>query len=438
MFLVSGISHRTAPLAVRERIAFTRKEIQLALAALGESVGEGVIISTCNRTEVYSMAADTQDHRARLLRFFARHRPVEELELSKHLYCYEGDEAVAHLFRVVSGLDSMMLGESQILGQVRDAYSTAVDQGIAGGPLSKLFHQALRVGKKVRRETGISRNAPSISHSAAMLAREVLGDLRCRRVMVLGAGEAGKLVARAMLVRGAAPILVVNRTLARAEALAYEMGGEAGAFDNLESFLGSVDIVVSSTDAPNFVITLDMMKKVMAERRGAPLLLVDIAVPRDVDPRVAGLNGVSLFDLDDLRTDSDAQDETQRREVVRAEEIIGEEVRGFMHWYASLEAVPVISALMEQAEALRRRELSKTLNKMPHLSEQDVERIEALSGALVRKLLHRPIIAIKEERIAAYAQLSKELFGLNGTNSHKSDCHQDGASSLRQRKESVT
>jgi glutamyl-tRNA reductase len=332
----------------------------------------------------------------------------------------------------------MMLGEPQILGQVRDAYSTAVDQGSVGGPLSKLFHQALRVGRKVRRETGISRSASSISYSAVMLARNALGDLRRRRVMVLGAGEAGKLVAQAMLSRGSAPILVVNRTLARAEALAYELGGEAGAFDNLESLLGSVDIVVSSTDAQDIVISLDLMRKVMGARRGAPLLLVDIAVPRDVDPKVAGLGGVSLFDLDSLQSVSGAQDVTRHREVVRAEEIIAKEVDRFMGWYASLEVVPVISALMEQAEALRRSELSKTLKKMPHLSEQDVDKIEALSGALVRKLLHHPIVAIKKMGSTGYTQLSRELFRLDSTGPDTAGYHLEGVVlPLQDRKESV-
>lgn len=312
-------------------------------------------------------------------------------------------------------MDSMILGESQILGQVRDAYATAVSCGHLAGPLSKLFHQALRVGKRVRRETGIGRNALSVSCAAVKLARGVLGDLRKSRVMVVGAGEAGKLVARSLTGSGVDEIVVVNRTLDRAQELARYLGAQAASFDEMEGLLGCVDIVVSATDAQEVVIPLGMMKKAMATRGGEPLIVVDIAVPRDVDPRVAGLRNVSLFDLDDLKSVSKTNLANRQREVARVKEIIEDETAKLMEWWTSLEVVPVISALREQAEALRRRELGKALMRMPHLSEQDAGWIEALTKSLTGKFLHQPIAAIRRRQSPAHMEFARELFGLDGT-----------------------
>lgn len=408
--LVVGLSHHTAPLEVRERAAFTRGELKDALAALKGEVGGGVILSTCNRTEVYTLAPNGREYPHKLVRFLGQHRPIAGEELSRYLYAYGPQEAVRHLFRVTSGLDSMLLGDSQILGQVRDAYGTSLACGCVSGPLDKLFHRALRVGKRVRRETGISQNALSVGHAAVELAREVLDDLRGRRVMVVGAGEAGGLVAHALGRKGASRIVVVNRTPERAKGLAGELGAEAASFNELESLLTSVDIVVSATDAQETLIPLDLMKRVMAARQGAPLFLVDIAVPRDVDPEVATLDKVSLFDLDDLEAVSCAHRMERQKDAARAEEIVEQETGQFMEWLASLEVTPTIAALREQAEAVRRQEVHKTLKRMPHLSPQDVDRVEALSSALVSKLLHHPVAASRRARARSTCNLPESSF----------------------------
>jgi glutamyl-tRNA reductase len=281
------------------------------------------------------------------------------------------------------------------------------------GALSRLFHQSFSVGKRVRRETEIGRNALSVSHAGVELARKALGDLRESRVMVVGAGEAGKLVAHALCKKGVGRIVVVNRTPQRAQELASQLGGEAASFDQMQALLSCVDIVVSATDAQGVVLPLALMKQVMAARGPVPLVLVDIAVPRDVDPQVANLDNVSLFDLDDLTCVSQAGRMEREKEVARVEEIIGQETAKFMEWWTSLEVVPVIAALREQAEALRRRELAKTLKTMPHLPKQEVERIEALSEALVSKLLHHPIAAIRGMKSQAHVHLTRELFCLD-------------------------
>ena len=409
-----GLNHRSAPIEVRERVAFTQTELANALPELRQQIGKGVILSTCNRTELYSTTTDPSGCRDALLRFLGSHRNIDAGELATYTYVYTGGEALNHLFRVASGLDSMILGESQVLGQVREAYSMAMAHGHAGGPLSKMFHTALRVGKRARTETDIGRNALSISSTAVELARRALGDLHGRRVMVVGAGTAGKLVAKALEGSGVEHLVVVNRTLERAQELASQLGGEAASFKEMRDLLGSTDIVVSSTDAPGLVIQLDMLEDVMPTRRGSPLLIVDIAVPRDVDPRVSGLEGVVLYDLDDLESLSEANRAKRQKEVAAVEEMIEQETAKFMEQWDSMDVAPVIAALREQAETMRCQELEKTLKRMPDLSEEDTERIEALTRSLIKKMLHSPISVIRERKDLELLDVARDLFSLNG------------------------
>ncbi|MBF8267835.1 MAG: Glutamyl-tRNA reductase [Dehalococcoidia bacterium] len=407
-----GLSHRTAPLEMRERMAFTGEELPRALRSLKDTLGDLVILSTCNRTEVYSATPDGKMPQDELVSFLAQKTSQSEEELSRYLYFYEQEGAVRHLFQVASGLDSMILGEAQILGQVRDAYGIAVAQGCGNGVISKLFHHSLRVGKRARRETRIGENALSISSAAVEMARQVLGDIHRRRVMVIGAGVAGKLVARAMKDRGAGQIVVINRTLERAQELAQELGGEAASFESLEGLLGTVDIVVSATDSPGLVLSRDLVARASARRDGAPLLVVDIAVPRDVDPAVGQLPGVSLRGLDDLEAVSQANRREREKEAEQVERIVDEEVSRFSEWWDTLRVAPGIAQLREHAEQLREKELRKTLKQMPHLSEEDAARIEVMSEAIVKKLLHAPIATLKED--PSYLSTVQELFGLNG------------------------
>ncbi len=407
-----GLSHKTAPLETRERVALTGEELPRAIDTLSATFGDVVILSTCNRTEVYSAAPGGEAFRRGLMDFLRQKAPQEDGRLSDYVYFLEQEDAVRHLFRVASGLDSMILGEAQVLGQVREAYSAAVAMGCGRGHISKLFHHALRVGKRARSETRIGENALSISSAAVETAKRALGDIRDKRVMVVGAGEAGKLVARAMKDRGAGELVVVNRTLKRAQELARELEGGAVSFEGLEDLLGTVDIVVSSTDSQNQVLSQAMVARALGRRNGKPLLVVDIALPRDADPAIGELPGVSLMDMDDLQAVSQANRRDREREAVQVEEIVDAEVVRFREWWGSLRVAPGIARIREQAETVRQLELRKTLKQMPHISVEDTARLEAMSKAIVKKLLHNPITTIKEN--PSYMEAAQELFGMDG------------------------
>ena len=410
-----GLSHRSAPIGVREKAAFTRAELPDALQALKETLDNVVILSTCNRTEMYAVATDPEGVQEAFTSLLSRKTSWAEGELSGCLVLYEQEEAVRHLFEVASGLDSMILGESQVLGQVREAYSAAVNQECANGLISKVFHHALRVGKRARRETRIGENALSISSAAVEAARDALGDISRNQVVVVGAGEAGKLVAKAMKDRGVGQMTVVNRTLERARDLALELEAEAAPLDCLSDLLGSVDIVVSCTDYHGVMITTEMVDRAMARRNGNPLLVVDIAMPRDADPAIGEMPGVSLLDMDDLQSVSHANRMEREKEVAQVDGIIDQEIGKFSDWWDSLRVAPGIAQLREHAEALRIREMRKALKQMPNLAEEDAARIEAMSRAIVKKLLHHPIASIKEN--PSYMESAQRMFGLNGKDS---------------------
>jgi glutamyl-tRNA reductase len=407
-----GLSHRTSSLEMRENVALTRDELPLALQSLHGILGDVVIVSTCNRTEFYSTGLDGSVIQERLTEFLAQRFPRQAEEIVPSLYFYEQEDAVRHLFRVSSGLDSLILGESQILGQVREAYSTSVTNGCASGIISKVFHHALRVGKRARRETGIGENALSISSAAVETARRMMSDIGQRRVMVIGAGQAGKLVARAFKDRGVHQMVMVNRTLKRAQEVAAELGGEATSFENLEDLLGKVDIVVSSTDSQNMILSQEMVARAMSKRNAEPILIVDIAIPRDADPAIGNLPGVTLLDLDDLESVSQANRLEREKEAAQVEGIIDEEMSRFQEWWDTRRVAPGIAQLKEHAETLRQQELLKTLKQMPHLSEEDVAHIEVLSRSIVKKLLHHPVAAIKQD--PSYLKTAQQLFNLNG------------------------
>ena len=410
-----GLSHRSAPIGARERAAFTRAELPHALQTLKETLDNVVILSTCNRTELYAVAPDPEGVQEAFTSLLSRKTSWAEGELSDCLVLYEQEEAVRHLFEVASGLDSMILGESQVLGQVREAYSAAVNQECANGLISKVFHHALRVGKRARRETRIGENALSISSAAVEAARDALGDISRNQVVVVGAGEAGKLVAKAMKDRGVGRMTVVNRTLERARDLALELEAEAAPLDCLSDLLGSVDIVVSCTDYHGVMITTEMVDRAMARRNGSPLLVVDIAMPRDADPAIGEMPGVSLLDMDDLQSVSHANRMEREKEVAQVDGIIDQEIGKFSDWWDSLRVAPGIAQLREHAEALRIREMRKALKQMPNLAEEDAARIEAMSRAIVKKLLHHPIASIKEN--PSYMESAQRMFGLNGKDS---------------------
>ena len=410
--LAVGLNHRTAPLDVRERFAFTAGEIPDALETLKTYAGQGVLLSTCNRVEVYTLASTAAHGREQVEQFFT-HMDRDVSEVTPHLYTLHDREAVHHLFRVTSGLDSLILGETEILGQVREAYGTAVAHGAAHGVLSHIFHHSLRVGKRARTETDISRNALSISSACVELARHALGDLQGKEVLVIGVGEAGRLAARALSSAGATSLQVTNRTHQRAVELATELGGAAIPFEELESLLQRADVVVSTTGAPGYILTKDLLERVMDRRPSASLFLVDIAVPRDIDPTVATLPGVVLRDMDDLEAVSEGNRQRRQQEARQVEAIVEEEVQRFARWWEDRQVVPTVASLREQVERVRQQEMRKTIRKLRHLSDEDQQRIDALTKAIAKKLLHNPIALLKNGATEDTVQLVRSLFGLD-------------------------
>ena len=411
-----GLNHRTAPVDVRDRVTVSTDRLEEALGALRDHTGNGVILSTCNRSEVYSQVASIQEGVDAVLAFIQVYHGIDRQEITPYLYMYEQEEAVSHLFRVACSLDSMILGESQILGQVRRAFGVAGRHDMCNGSLSRLFNQALRVGKRARTDTSIGRNALSVSNTAVQLARRVFPEFSGRRVLVLGLGDAGKLAARALSNAGARNILVVNRTYQRAVDTAAELGGTPVPFDRLADALDSADIVVASTGSPGYILTPEM--PALAARDAAhPLFIIDIAVPRDVDPAVGRLPGLHLYDIDDLEAVSGTNRREREQEAAKVEAIVDDEALRFMQWLASQESVPTVAALRQRAETIRAKELARLVRRLPNLSDEQRAPLEAFSRALVNKLLHAPITTLKRNHHPSQTQVVRELFDLDGQQS---------------------
>lgn len=404
-----GLNHRTAPVEERERFAFTPQELPTALVRLKETLGAAVILSTCNRTELYVTASDQPAVGDFLLGQLGGCKGVQA-DPSK-FYLLRHADAVRHLFQVAAGVDSLVLGESQILGQVRDALSEATQAGTLNGVLSRVFHSALSVGKRARSETNIGRYAVSISSAAVTLARKTLGSLADKTVLIVSAGSTGKLAAKSLARSGAARILVTNRTPERAAELAAGVGGSAVAFSRLPQALAEADIVISGTGAESFLLGPELVRPALARRNGRSLLLIDIAVPRDVDPAVRGLPGVRLYDIDDIEAVAQANLRGRQREVQRVVAIAEEEVESFLEWWRSLDLVPVVAALRQRAEEIRSRELQRTLRRLPELTEDEQARIEAMTKAIVKKMLDRPIARLKDGAdTGLYIEALQDLF----------------------------
>ncbi len=417
--LCLGINHHSAQLCLRERLAFS-EDAQLAALSLqqspdyAEKIRELVILSTCNRVELYALTPelDFTDLEA----FLAQVQAVPSDEFRPHMYRLSGQEAIEHLFQVAAGLDSLVLGEPQILGQVIRALDSAASHGSTGTILSRLFRTAVHAGKRVRTETSITRNPASVSSTAVRLAAEVFPGLEATRVVILGAGEMASLVVEALRKRGVSRFLVVNRSLEHARELAGRWGGDAASMDGLESALESADIFIASASAPQPLVKTALVSKIMARRPERPLVIIDIAVPRNVEGQARAVPGVTLYDMDSL------QDYLSRALVARAQQmpaaqaILAEEQADFMDFLAEAEMFPLIKELREQAEAIRQAELEKTLRRMPGLSDEERKRIEAMSEALVKKLLHEPITRLRAEagcpHVGQYSYVTRSLFGL--------------------------
>ena len=410
--LLVGLNHKTAPLEVREQVAFPKEQLSDALLRLRDQAGEGVIVSTCNRTEVYCSTGDPARTSERIRTFLASYNGLDPKDPASYVYDRNGADAVRHLFRVASGLDSMIVGESQILGQVRDSLSAASESQSLQVSMAGLFHAAVRTGRRSREETDVGRNALSISYAGVQLAERVLGTLRSLRVLLIGAGEAGQLVAKALTTAGVTDLALANRTAERGQELAQSLGGHSVPFSDIDNALRQSDIVVAATDSPAFIVTHEMVASAVEHGREGPLFLFDLALPRDVDPRVAELDGVKLFNLDDLSAIAEENLEERKRAASDAEAIVEEEVARFMTWWDSLDAVPIVKRLREHAESVRQRELDRALRRMSSLNAEDREVVDALTRSIVNILLHEPTMFLKQRADKAQLETAGELFRL--------------------------
>jgi glutamyl-tRNA reductase len=396
--VVVGLNHRTVPLELLERLTVDRAQLPKALATLHarDTVAEIVLLSTCHRTEVYAVAERFHGAVGDVRSFLCDLGGLDPDAIGDHLYAYH-DEAVAeHLFSVASGIDSIVVGESEILGQVRGAWEAAASEGTAGQVLGSLFRHAVEAGKRARHETAIGRRTTSVSQAAVAMASERVGGLTRARVLVVGAGEIGETMAHALAAATPAQILVANRTAARARALAARVGGQPIALDRLADALVETDLVLTCTGADRHILDADDMRAVMEARAGRPLLIVDVAVPRDIEPGARAVDGVTLLDMDDLKAFAAAGANERRREVSRVRALVTEEVERWLADRAGRQAAPVVTSLRAQAEAVRQAELERFQARLQSLDPRQREAVEALTKGIVAKLLHEPTVRLKD------------------------------------------
>jgi glutamyl-tRNA reductase len=407
-----GTSHRVAPVEVRERVALGPRQAGELARRLAAGDVEAVCLSTCNRTELYLAGADAERLERSAVEALAGLAGVGEEELGPVLYRLRDEAAALHAFRVAAGLDSLVPGEGEILGQVR----AAAEMGAAGPFLDRLFRQALHTGRKVRSQTAIAESPASVSSAAAALAQQVFGELDGCQVLLIGAGKVGQLAARNLVSRGARIGYVASRTPARAKEVAVPFGATALGLGDVAEALATVDVVISSTSAPELVLDAPAVAAAARRRRGRPLFLIDVAVPRDLDPAIHDVDGCFLYDIDDLQAVVGETLAGRRREAVRAEAIVTQEAERFRAWQASLQVVPAIASLRARAEEIRARELARVESRLGRLSEEDRRAVESLTAAIVNKLLHTPTVRMKEAAAAAdggtYVEAVRHLFGL--------------------------
>jgi glutamyl-tRNA reductase len=413
-----GMNHKTAPVEIRERLQIACGDGGPALAELLgiPEVREVLVLSTCNRVEVLARVADGEAAVERLREFIFRQGNLDAAELSRCLYVHRDREAVCHLFRVAASLDSLVMGEPQILGQVKEAYRRAVDQRATGVLLNRLVHHALRTAKRVRTETGIAGNAVSVSYAAVELAKKIFGGLQGKTILLIGAGEMSELAARHLLRQGVERILIANRTYTRAQELAEAFQGTPVAFDRLPEVLPEVDIVIASTGAPGYVVTAEMVAAALRRRRNRLLFLIDIAVPRDIDPAAGEIDNVYLYNIDHLQDVVDLNRETRLAEAKKAEGIVAEEIEVFEAWFNALAVVPTIVALRGKMEGIVRGEMERSAHWLGGLTAEERSRIEGLAASVINKILHDPIAGLKEESIQKdelpYVAAVRRLFKL--------------------------
>ncbi|MDP2776782.1 MAG: glutamyl-tRNA reductase [Anaerolineales bacterium] len=420
-----GLSHISAPVNLRERIIFGEEQIRASLSRLScghlsGNMAEMVILSTCNRIEIY--AVSSQEIFSELEIFLSEARGINCDEFTPHLYRHRDVDVARHLFNVAAGLDSLVVGEPQILGQVTRALELARGQNTAGSLLNRLFQSAIHAGKRARTETAISRNPASVSSLAASLSERTVHKISGSQIVILGAGEMAELAVEALRKRGANRILVVNRTLERAHALAQRWDAQATTFENINAALTSADILIASTGAPHTLISHEMVKEAMTQRAERPLVLIDIAVPRDIDPETANIPHVRLYDMDSLNGQLEHSLAERMAEVPQVKTILEEALTEFEDYLKSLDMLPIIADMHQQAETIRQVELDKTFRRLPDLTEAERNRIEAMSQALVKKILQAPTHRLRAEAGSSqspeYAALARSLFNLSDECTH--------------------
>ena len=409
-----GLSHKTAPVEIRERLAFSNDALRSALTSLVDRrrVNEALILSTCNRVEVVAESPDD-----RLIRdFICEFHQISHDSVSTHLYSYRNVEAIRHVFRVTASLDSMVIGEPQILGQVKEAFRIAMDAGTVGMHLSALMNRAFAVAKKVRSETGISQSAVSVSYAAVELARKIFGDLSGKTVMIIGASKMGELAAKHLRRAGASSVLVTNRTFERAVELAKVFEGAAVPFEHFTDHMTGADIVITSTGAPHFIIGRSLAEQVIHRRKNKPIFFIDIAVPRDIDPAVNQIDNAFLYDIDDLQQVIDANLKERFKEAMRAEQIVDDEVEAFCLKMQTRDVVPTIVQLRESLEKVRRDEIERNRRHLKDLSPEQQAAVDQITKSIVNKILHPPIEQLKQmahdPQGADLADLIRKIFNV--------------------------
>jgi glutamyl-tRNA reductase len=417
--ILIGLNHKTAPVKIRECLAFSQEETRSALGDLRDmaAVVEAMLFSTCNRVELLIIAEETQDAAEQAMDFLAQFKqlPLEDFESS--LYLHRGEAAVRHVFRVGASLDSMVVGEPQILGQIKAAYRTATEEKTSGVILNRLLHRTFFVAKRIRTETGIGDSAVSISYAAIELGRKIFGELEGKEVLLIGAGEMAELAVEHLIRHRSGHIFVANRTFERGVELAANYKGTAIRIEEVPDYLRRVDIIISSTGARDFILKKQDVKAVMRGRRNRPIFFIDIAVPRDIDPAINTLNNAYVYDIDDLKDVVEENIEDRNSEAIKAERIIDEAVINFRQWFQGLGVVPTIKALRSKVQGIAREEVRKTLQQMDHLSPEDRQAIERMTELLTNKILHEPTRYLKSDGCqkdrATSLDITRKIFGLN-------------------------
>jgi glutamyl-tRNA reductase len=415
--LIVGVNHRTAPVEVRERVAFNNGEIDASLQRLltVPSIEEGVILSTCNRVEVIAASTDGDHAVEALTDFLAVDEHLPRERLADHLSVFRGREAVRHLFRVAASLDSMVVGEPQILGQLKDFYNRAATVGTAGTVLHRCFHKSFSVAKRVRTETGVASKAVSVSSAAVELACKIFDRLEDKTAMLIGAGTMSELAARHLLAHGIRGMLVTNRTFDRAVDLARDFRGTPVPFEEFQRYLQMADVVIGSTAADGYILTPTIVQEVLRQRKYRPMFLIDMSVPRNFDPGINDIDNVYLYDVDDLGGVASENLDERTREAAKAEAIVEEEIDTFWRWFTGLEAVPTIVALRDKIEGIRKCELEKTLASFSDLTPTQRHALDAMTSAIVNKILHAPITHLKQQdrqEEALYLAATRKLFDI--------------------------